>query len=238
VGRVRLDIVDIQGRRIGLIDFVTFLDFDSLRYSRGSNINKLKPDPSCLPLLFVPSCSAGETGTWSIVTAGVTGTFNPNANTPGATFTHATGGIATTITLRWTVTNSPCTAATADVAVTIKSQPVATVGGPQTICQGGTTATLGGNTPPVGATGTWSIVTAGVVGTFNPNATTPGATFTHTSGAIGSTVTLRWTVSNAPCTDATADVVVTIKSRRQHSSGGRDRDLVDRDCRHHRHVQS
>ena len=31
----------------------------------------------------------------------------------------------------------------------------------------------------------WSIVTAGVAGTFNPNATTPGATFTHTSGGIG-----------------------------------------------------
>ncbi len=153
------------------------------------------------------------TGTWSIVTPAVVGTFNPNATTPGATFTHTSGAIGSTVTLRWTVSNAPCTDATADVVVTIKSQPTATAGGPQTICALGTTAALGGNTPAAGETGTWSIVTAGVTGTFNPNANTPGATFTHATGGIATTITLRWTVSNSPCTDATADVAVTIKSQ-------------------------
>ena len=162
--------------------------------------------------------SGGATGTWTIVTAGVTGTFNPTANTPGATFTHTTGGIGTTITLRWTVSNPPCTDATADVLVTIKSQPTATVGGPQTICATGTTAGLGGNTPAAGETGTWSIVTAGVVGTFNPTANTPNATFTHTSGP--GPFTLRWTVSNPPCTDATADVVITLLPAPVATTGG------------------
>jgi uncharacterized repeat protein (TIGR01451 family) len=153
--------------------------------------------------------SGGATGTWSIVTAGVTGSFNPNATTPGATFTHATGGVGSTITLRWTVSNAPCTDATADVLVTIKTQPTATVGAAQTICSGGATAGLGGSTPAAGQTGAWSIVTAGVVGTFNPNATTPNATFTHTSGGSPSFV-LRWTVSSPPCTAATADVTVNL----------------------------
>src|SRR5262249_17308750 len=95
-----------------------------------------------------------------------------------------------------------------DAVITVKQQPTATVGGPQTICALGTTAGLGGNTPAGGATGTWSIVTGGATGTFNPNATTPNATFTHSTGT--GTITLRWTVSNSPCTSATADVAITI----------------------------
>jgi len=145
------------------------------------------------------------TGMWSIQTGGATGTFNPNATTPGATFTPTSG--PGTIVVRWTISNPPCTASFAEVTITVKQQPTSTVGGPQTICALGTTASLGGNTPAGGATGLWTIVGGGT-GTFNPNATTPGATFTHATGT--GPITLRWTVSNAPCTDATADVVVTI----------------------------
>ncbi len=153
--------------------------------------------------------AAGETGTWSIVPAGVTGTFNPNANTPGATFTHTSGGVGGTITLRWTVTNPTCgQSATADAIITVKQHPTATAGGPQTICALSTTAGLGGNTPSGGATGTWSIVTAGATGTFNPNASAPNATFTHTGGT--GTITLRWTVSNPPCPNGVAEVMVTV----------------------------
>src|SRR5262249_26976872 len=145
------------------------------------------------------------TGTWTVQSGG-SGTFNPNANTPNATFTPTSG--AGTYTVRWTISNPPCTDSFAEVTVTVKQQPTATAGSNQTICAGGTTAGLGGNTPSGGATGTWSIVTGGATGTFNPNANTPNATFTHTGGT--GNITLRWTVSNAPCTNATADVVITI----------------------------
>src|SRR5262249_10252496 len=145
------------------------------------------------------------TGTWSIVTGGATGTFNPNATTPNATFTHSTG--TGTITLRWTVSNSPCTNATADVAITITQPPTtATVGGNQTICALGTTAGLGGNTPTSG-TGTWTVMSGGT-GTFNPNASTPNATFTHATGT--GPIVLKWTISNPPCTDSSATVTITI----------------------------
>jgi uncharacterized repeat protein (TIGR01451 family) len=94
-----------------------------------------------------------------------------------------------------TVTNSVCNPPT-----------TATVGGPQTICALSTTAGLGGNTPSSG-TGTWSVVSGGT-GTFSPNATTPNATFTHTSGT--GPIVLRWTISNGSCTSSTADVTVNI----------------------------
>src|SRR5204862_325500 len=146
----------------------------------------------------------GATGLWTIVGGG-TGTFNPSATTPGATFTHATG--TGPITVRWTVSNAPCTDATADVVITITQSPTpATVGGPQTICALSTTAGLGGNTPTSG-TGTWTVQSGGA-GTFSPNANTGNATFTHTSGA--GPIVLRWTIANAPCPASFAEVTITI----------------------------
>ncbi len=146
------------------------------------------------------------TGLWTIVTGGATGTFSPSANSPGATFTPTSG--AGVIVVRWTISNPPCPDSFADVTITVKQQPIATAGGPQTICAGGTSSSLGGNTPTGGAIGTWSIVTAGAKGTFNPNANTPGATFTHSGGS--GPITVRWTVVNPPCSSASADVILMI----------------------------
>ena len=144
------------------------------------------------------------TGAWSVVSGG-TGTFSPNATTPNATFTHATG--TGPITLRWTISNAPCTASTKDVVVTISQPPTtATAGGPQTICALGTTTGLGGNTPTTG-TGTWSVVSGGT-GTFSPNATTPNATFTHVTGT--GPVLLAWTISNGTCAPSVANVTITV----------------------------
>ncbi len=94
----------------------------------------------------------------------------------------------------------------AATSTTVKKPPTtATVGGPQTICALGTTTSLGGNTPTIG-TGTWTVQSGGT-GTFNPNATTPGATFTHC---------IAW---------------------RQHSVRRRDRHVVDSHWRCDRHLQ-
>ena len=156
----------------------------------------------------------GGTGAWSIVGGG-TGTFSPDATTANATFTH-TGG-AGPITLRWTVSNAPCTDATADVVVTVSQPPTtATAGGPQTICALGTTAGLGGNAPTFG-TGAWSVVSGGT-GTFSPSAATPGATFTHTGGP--GPVLLAWTISSPPCTSSVANVTVTITPQPTAGAGG------------------
>jgi hypothetical protein len=144
------------------------------------------------------------TGAWSVVSGG-TGTFS-NASSGTSTFTH-TGGTGPVV-LRWTISNPPCAASTADVSITVTQPPtVATVGGSQEICAGGTTASLGGNDPSVG-TGSWSVVSGGT-GTFS-NASSGTSTFTHTGGA--GPVVLRWTISNPPCASSTADVSVTVKA--------------------------
>ncbi len=143
-------------------------------------------------------------GAWSVVSGG-TGTFS-NASSGTSTFTH-TGGVGP-ITLRWTISNVLCPASTADVSITVTQPPTtATVGTGQTICASGTTASLGGNTPTTG-TGAWSVVSGGT-GTFS-NVNSGTSTFTHTGGA--GPITLRWTISNAPCTDSSATVSVMIKA--------------------------
>src|SRR5262249_28829967 len=152
-------------------------------------------------------------GTWTVMSGG-TGTFNPNANTPNATFTHTSG--AGPIVLKWTISNPPCADSSATVTITITQPPTtATVGGAQTICAGSTTAGLGVNTPTSG-TGTWSVQSGGS-GTFNPNANTPNATFTPTSGA--GTYVVRWTISNPPCSDSFAEVTVTVKQQPTATAG-------------------
>jgi HYR domain len=145
-------------------------------------------------------------GTWSVLSGG-TGTFS-NDHDPSATFTH-TGGTGP-VNLVWTISNPPCAPdSTATVTVTINQPPSpASVGMGQAICPLGTTSSLGGNAPAVGV-GTWSVVSGGA-GTFN-NVHAPGATFTHTSGA--GPIALRWTISNPPCPDSSAEVTVTINQQ-------------------------
>jgi hypothetical protein len=111
----------------------------------------------------------------------------------------------TTYYARWENTCGNSTCATVQVSV-IQPPTPATVGGPQVIFKYETTSGLGGNTPTVG-TGAWSVVSGGT-GTFNPNNTTPNATFTHSSGA--GPIVLRWTISNPPCTASSADVTITL----------------------------
>lgn len=83
---------------------------------------------------------------------------------------------------------------------------MASVGAGQAIVEETTTSGLGGNAPSVG-TGSWSVVSGGE-GTFNPNASTPDASFTHAAG-VGP-VLVRWTISNLPCTVSSADLEITI----------------------------
>jgi gliding motility-associated-like protein len=65
-----------------------------------------------------------------------------------------------------------------------------------------TATTLSGNTPTVGS-GLWSIQ-SGTGGTISA-ATNPSSTF---SGTAGTTYVLRWTISNAACTDSYDEVTI------------------------------
>src|SRR5262249_18956021 len=161
------------------------------------------------PTVNVTITSAENGVTYQFVNVGLGANSGSSANGTGANLTLTSAALTASTTLQVKATRSPCSTVTLtnSTAVTVNQPPTtATVGGPQTICALGTTAGLGGNTPSVG-TGAWSVVSGGT-GSFNPNNTTPNATFTHTSGA--GPIVLRWTISNAPCTASTADVTITI----------------------------
>jgi len=154
------------------------------------------------------------TGAWSIV-SGAGGSFG-NAASPTSTFNGTAG---TTYTLRWTISNAPCVASTDDVLITFNRNPTTANAGPdQTSAAtcGLTTVTLAANTPAVG-TGAWTIV-SGVGGSF-ANSASQTSTFT---GTAGTSYTLRWTISNAPCTASTDDVVVTFNLPPTASNAGPD----------------
>jgi hypothetical protein len=126
--------------------------------------------------------------------------------TPASPTSTFTGVAGTAYTLRWIISNAPCTASTDDVNITFSQAPtIANAGPDQTgsaMC-GVTTATLAANAPAIG-TGAWTI-TSGAGGTVTTPAS-PTSTFT---GVAGTAYTLRWTISNAPCTASTDDVNIT-----------------------------
>ncbi|MFZ4521592.1 MAG: hypothetical protein ACOYNC_07795, partial [Bacteroidales bacterium] len=154
------------------------------------------------------------TGAWSIV-SGTGGTVT-TPSSPTSTFTGTAGS---TYTLRWTISNSPCTASTDDVVITFNRNPTAAAAGnDQTDAAtcGLTQVTLAANTPSVG-TGAWSIV-SGTGGTV----TTPSSPTSTFTGTAGSTYTLRWTISNSPCTASTDDVVITFNRNPTAAAAGND----------------
>jgi regulation of enolase protein 1 (concanavalin A-like superfamily) len=154
------------------------------------------------------------TGMWSVF-SGSGGSFG-NASSPTSTFTGTAGS---TYTLRWTISNSPCTASFDDVVVTFNRNPTAANAGPDqtgdATC-GLTQVTLAANSPTVG-TGMWSVF-SGTGGSFG-NASSPTSNF---SGTAGSTYTLRWTISNSPCTASFDDVVVTFNRNPTAADAGPD----------------
>jgi hypothetical protein len=171
-------------------------------------------------------CSGGDPAVFTSTTNGTgSGSItyrwerNTNLTTPSwttvpgqtsATYDVPNGLTVTTQFRRITISTSnsvACeSAATNSVQVTVNPTPTtANAGADQTgssTC-GLTQVTLAGNSPSVGI-GAWSII-SGTGGTI----TTPSSATSSFSGIAGSTYTLRWTISNSPCTASTDDVVIT-----------------------------
>ena len=153
------------------------------------------------------------TGAWSIVSGG-TGTFS-NPASGSSTFTH-TGGVGPVV-VRWTISNSPCTASFANVSITITQPPTTSnAGSPLSACVSSGTATMAANTPSVG-TGAWSFISGPVTpGITTPSSPTSNITGMTTAGAY----VFRWTISNSPCTASTSDVTITSFALPSSASAG------------------
>jgi hypothetical protein len=158
------------------------------------------------------------TGTWSKISGGGSVSFS-NVNSPTSTFSGTAGN---TYTLRWTISNSPCTATMTDeVTVKFNQNPTTANAGEDltgALRCGITTVRLDGNSPSVG-TGTWSFISGtDSLGSFS-DASNNRSNFTGTGG---SNYTLRWTVSNSPCPSSTNDVIVTFNEIPSTSDAGPD----------------
>jgi uncharacterized protein (TIGR02145 family) len=103
-----------------------------------------------------------------------------------------------------TASNNCSSVQASTASVTVNTTPTTAAAGTDInpAC-GVRTATLAGNTPTVG-TGTWTVV-SGTATITTPSSPTSGVTGLAVSG----TATLRWTISNSPCTPSTDDVEIT-----------------------------
>jgi trimeric autotransporter adhesin len=145
------------------------------------------------------------TGVWSVVSGPSTSSAQ-FSNTTNSTATFTPAGGAGIYTLRWTVSNSPCTNATDDVMITVNPVPTSDAGTPQTICENGA-ATL--NATFTNGVGVWSVFSGpSTSGTQFADNSDPETIFTP-NGGMG-TYTLRWVVTSSGCPDAIDDVIITV----------------------------
>jgi hypothetical protein len=125
-------------------------------------------------------------GTWTLISGTATIT------TPSSPTTTITGVAAgTSVTLRWTVTNGPCSAYD-EVTVTNTVLPSVSDQVNQTLCNT-SSFTMTQSVPSIG-TGIWTLVSG------SATITTPDSPNTTITGvAAGESATIKWTVTNGSC---------------------------------------
>ena len=158
------------------------------------------------------SVGGGATGgTWT----GGAGTWT-NANNPSTATYTAGASESGTITLTLTTSGGSCGTKSATKTITVNENPTATAGGALTaICQGSTSAAMGGSVGGGATGGTWT----GGAGTWT-NANNP-STATYTAGASESgTITLTLTTSGGSCGTKSATKTITVNENPTATAGG------------------
>ncbi len=136
-------------------------------------------------------------GQWTLQ-SGIATITNPNSP-----FTTVTGILAgNSATLRWTVANGSCAASFEDIVLTNRAiAPVANAGLDQEKCEDGN-FTIAGN-PAAPGTGVWTLISGAAT------ITTPTSEITTVTGVpLGTSATLRWTISNGAVCGSTFDEIV------------------------------
>ncbi len=154
------------------------------------------------------------TGAWSIV-SGAGGNFG-NVNNAATPFDGVAG---TAYVLRWTISKAPCASNNDDVNITLNENPdVANAGADSVGAEtcGKTSIKLLANTPVKGI-GAWSIV-SGAGGNIG-NTNNAASTF---DGVAGTAYVLRWTISKAPCANATDDINIKLNENPDAAKAGAD----------------
>jgi len=176
--------------------------------SSDAGVDQAKCSATNVASFTLAGVATNGTGVWRIVSGSAV-----IADTTSATSSVSVTGSAT---LRWFVSNAPCSPASDDVTLTVNTAPTSNAGNDQAKCSEGTTTafTLAGQA--TNGTGKWSVI-SGPAAIANVNSLTSGVTFTGTG-----TATLRLTVtSNATpaCTSAQDDVVLTVNANPTANAG-------------------
>ncbi|WP_337967747.1 T9SS sorting signal type C domain-containing protein [uncultured Flavobacterium sp.] len=139
-----------------------------------------------------------------------------NANNPSTATYTASASESGSITLTLTTSGGSCASTTATKTITVNPNPTANAGGALTaICQGATSAAMGGSVGGGATSGTWS----GGAGSWT-NANNP-STATYTAGASESgSITLTLTTSGGSCGSTTATKTITVNPNPTANAGG------------------
>ena len=158
------------------------------------------------------SVGGGATGgTWS----GGAGTWTNAGNPATATYT-ADAAESGSITLTLTTSGGSCGTTTATKNITVNPNPTANAGGAlAAICQGGTSAAMGGSVGGGATGGTWS----GGAGTWTNAGNPATATYTADASESGS-ITLTLTTSGGSCGTTTATKNITVNQNPTANAGG------------------
>ncbi len=162
---------------------------------------------SCELFANNPVIGAGQ---WNIVSGN--GGMIANTSSGNSQFNGIAGN---NYSLRWTISNLPCTATFDTVRVSFRTNPTVAVAGNDTnVC--GNNYIMSANNP-INGTGSWSIV-SGIGGYFSDTSTFNS----NFNGITGNTYNLQWEISNNPCGITTDNVFVTFVQPPVQANAGSD----------------
>lgn len=187
--------------------------------------NKAQPTVASVSTPTVDQCATSTvtldgntplvgTGLWTVTPTG------PTITSPSSPTSDVTGMVAgTNYTFTWTISNTPCTASTANKIVRVDQNPSASIAGSDIVQCATSTANLNATSPSIG-NGSWSVKTGTGV-----TIATPSSPTTQISGLVaGNTYTLTWTIQspNNICAASTDDVDVKIDANPTAANAGKD----------------
>jgi hypothetical protein len=158
------------------------------------------------------------TGTWTIIGA-ANGAIVDDPTSPTSQVNGLLAGQS--VTLRWTITNGSCSSFDEITLTNSEAPTIATAGADQEQCNT-STFVMAANVPVVG-NGVWSIQGPGN-GAVITNVNSPTTTITGLTA--GSTVTLRWTITNGSCSNFD-EVVLTNSALTTVAAAGPDQEQCD-----------
>ncbi len=177
----------------------------------GSSLAAICQGDSSVPL--GGSVGGGATGgTWS--DGGIGGTFSPSATALNATWTPP-ASYNGTATLTLTTSGGSCGSVSDSKTITVNPGATADAGGAlAAICQGETSAQMGGSIGGVATAGTWS----GGSGTWNNPGNPATATYTASAGESG-LITLTLTTTGGACGTTSVSKTILVNALPQANAG-------------------